>query len=262
MPRTAEQLSEIRRRMDALKPWYHKIELGDGLVTPGRDYDKLWGNIRAVIDHIDYKDKNVLDVGSWDGMWAFEAEKRGASKVVASDTRSTGAENLLFAKYVLDSKVFPLFNAPVQELSTRLKMRGLDSEFDIIQHFGLLYHLRDPMLSLAQARAVMKEGAYLILETAGIQDNERSFMAFNGVAPDFHFYGPSDTWAPTTLCMKEMMIRTALEPVMEERWSYYAQDAATKKDLGFKICRMCIVAKAVSPDTLHNVDRAKIDGSQ
>jgi len=257
------EINGFKQRMNALKPWYHNIDLGGGLVTPGRDYEGLWNNIRSVINNIDYKDANVLDVGSWDGMWAFEAEKRGAKSVVASDTRSQGAENLLFCKYVLDSKVFPLFNAPVQELKSRLTMTGLKTDFDIVQHLGLLYHLRDPMLSLAQARAVMKEGAYLIIETAGINDDKRSFMAFNGVAPDFHFYGPSDTWAPTTLCLKEMLLRTALEPVMEDKWGVWRHgEGAAFANLDFEVSRLCVVARAVSYDTLHNVDRVKLDGSQ
>lgn len=257
-----EEIKSIRARMDALKPWYHKIDLGCGLTTPGRDYDKLWQNIRNVTHKLDYKGKSVLDIGSWDGLWAFEAEARGASKVVASDTRVHGVENLLFVKYVRNSKVFPLFNAPVQELQTRLTMVDLDRTFDIVQHFGLLYHLRDPMLSLAQARAVVKEGGYVLIETAGIKDDVKSYMAFNGVAPDFHFYGPSDTWAPTTRCLKEMMVRTALQPVMEEHWSYYEQPKAVKPEQGFDVCRMTIIAKAVSYDTLHRIDRMKLDGSQ
>ncbi|MEI9997909.1 MAG: hypothetical protein WDO13_01425 [Verrucomicrobiota bacterium] len=32
-----------------------------------------------------------------------------------------------------------------------------------MQHFGLFYHLRDPMLSLAQTRSVMKDGGTLLL---------------------------------------------------------------------------------------------------
>ena len=50
-----------------------------------------------------------------------DAEKRGASSVVASDSRINAYENLLFARSVLDSKVLPLFNVPVRILRTDLK---------------------------------------------------------------------------------------------------------------------------------------------
>ncbi len=66
---------ELKVRIAQFRMWYHKIDLGNGVVTPGRDYDTIWDNIRASRSHINYNDKTVLDLGSWDGMWAFEAEQ-------------------------------------------------------------------------------------------------------------------------------------------------------------------------------------------
>lgn len=79
--------SELINQAMKLK-WYHKIDLADGFVTPGYNYEHLWNPIRKEMDSVDYKDKTVLDLGSWDGMWAFEAEKRGAKEVWASDILS------------------------------------------------------------------------------------------------------------------------------------------------------------------------------
>jgi tRNA (mo5U34)-methyltransferase len=65
--------------------WYHTIDLGHGLVTPG-DYD-----IRPALPefHIpaDLTGKKVLDVGAGTGFFSFEFEKRGAS-VTAVDLPS------------------------------------------------------------------------------------------------------------------------------------------------------------------------------
>lgn len=262
MEYTQSYIDYLKKRMESLKPWYHNIDLGHGLVTPGRGYDGIWGIIRDVMKNLDYKGKSVLDIASWDGLWAFEAEKLGASRVVSTDTRVEGSENLLFAKYVLQSKVFPLFNAPVQDLPNRLKIVGFDPYFDIVHHLGLFYHLRDPLLSLTKAREIMKEGGYLLLETASIEDNERSYMAWNGVAPDFHFYGPSDTWAPTRLCLKEILLRTGFEPVMEEKWKTYGASHMALKGPKFAVGRICLIAKAVPFDGLHNIDIQKIIGNQ
>src|SRR3954449_5380411 len=61
--------------------WYHTIELAPGVVTPGQiDH-------RAVVDRVlpeDLRGKRALDVGTFDGFWAFELERRGA-EVVAID---------------------------------------------------------------------------------------------------------------------------------------------------------------------------------
>jgi tRNA (mo5U34)-methyltransferase len=56
--------------------WYHTIDVGNGLVTPG-DYD-----YRSYLHHYqfpaDLTGQSVLDVGSATGFFAFELEKRGA----------------------------------------------------------------------------------------------------------------------------------------------------------------------------------------
>ena len=64
-------------------PWYHTLELGDGIAT------------EAMFDHRpvlhrypmpdDLSGLRCLDVGTMDGFWAFEMERRGASSVVAID---------------------------------------------------------------------------------------------------------------------------------------------------------------------------------
>jgi hypothetical protein len=64
-------------------PWYHTLELGDGIVTRGM-FDH-----RPVLRHYplpeDLSGLRCLDVGTMDGFWAFEMEHRGAREVVAVD---------------------------------------------------------------------------------------------------------------------------------------------------------------------------------
>ena len=62
--------------------WYHAMELGGGVETPG------WFDLRPIADRMPWPDvrgKRCLDVGTWDGYLAFELERRGASEVVALD---------------------------------------------------------------------------------------------------------------------------------------------------------------------------------
>ena len=65
--------------------WYHTIDLGDGLVTPGL-YD-----YRATLDSFHFPENmrgmTVLDVGSATGFFAFEFERRGA-RVVSTELPS------------------------------------------------------------------------------------------------------------------------------------------------------------------------------
>src|SRR5919201_205600 len=53
--------------------WYHTLELGDGVVTDG------WFDLRPYVHHYGLPERldgvRALEVGTWDGFWAFELER-------------------------------------------------------------------------------------------------------------------------------------------------------------------------------------------
>src|SRR5579862_4659707 len=63
--------------------WYHTLELGHGVVTPG------WFDTRPAVCAVRFPASlagvRCLDVATFDGFWAFEMERRGAAEVVAID---------------------------------------------------------------------------------------------------------------------------------------------------------------------------------
>lgn len=248
----------VAAQVEKLKPWYHKINLGNGIITPGYEFDKIWSNTHNVVDKLEYSNKQVLDLGSWDGYWAFYAEARGARQVLATESRLKALENCLFCKAALESKVIPLFNCKVQELTSALNIRGFEPNFDIVHHLGLLYHLRDPYLSLTECRKVMKTGGILVLETACVLDDKKSFLFHNGVPNNFHFYGLSDTWAPSTLCIKEMLKRSMFEPVREQEWSISQKAKVQHGGEILELCRITAIAEAVGKDNITLVDYEKM----
>ncbi len=71
----------ITQRVDELG-WYHTLELPGGQVTEGM-FD-----LRNQMHHYGLPERmdgmRALDVGTWDGFWAFEMERRGA-EVIALD---------------------------------------------------------------------------------------------------------------------------------------------------------------------------------
>src|SRR5204863_652181 len=72
------RLVDLRERVNQLG-WYHTVELAPGLLTPGmfdlRPHVERYG-VPQRLDGL-----RVLDVGTWDGFWAFEMERRGAEVV-------------------------------------------------------------------------------------------------------------------------------------------------------------------------------------
>jgi tRNA (mo5U34)-methyltransferase len=91
------------------------MDLGNGVTTPGFPWEILWDNARQARKAVDSTGKTVLDLGSWDGMWAFEAEMLGAAFVFAIDCMNywqtpwhQGMDNLLLVREAIFSKVVPL----------------------------------------------------------------------------------------------------------------------------------------------------------
>src|SRR3954471_14482364 len=76
---------QIRARVAELQ-WHHSIDLGHGITTPGQDRSER--KLARLQIPASLKGKTVLDVGAWDGFFSFEAERRGASRVLATDSYS------------------------------------------------------------------------------------------------------------------------------------------------------------------------------
>jgi tRNA (mo5U34)-methyltransferase len=256
---------EILTEIERLQPWYHKVDLGNGVVTPGYDWDDLWDNIRQVRACIDYHGKAVLDLGSYDGMWAFEAETLGAETVVATDCFTRPYRNLLFCREVLQSRVIPYYNISPYKLTDRLdvfRQETRQAKFDIVQHLGLLYHLRDPLLTLSQVRSVLNIGGHLLLETAAIANIDTACMIFNGVPPQktyekgdgYWWRGYNDVttwWLPTVSCLKEVLRATLFQPLMDtvhivKQPPTYEMRGTQKTQ--YERSRVCMLAVAVAPD--------------
>ena len=153
----------LRQRV-ADTSWFHTIDLGNGVVTRG--VDKTPRKLKGIDLPDDLTGKSVLDIGAWDGFFSFEAERRGASRVVAADFHSWsdsggswGAKaGFELAREALDSKVEDV-HVDVMELSPD----AVGGTFDVVLFLGVLYHLEHPLLALERVASVTR--SCLILET-------------------------------------------------------------------------------------------------
>src|SRR5262245_22821122 len=67
--------------------WFHSIDLGNGVVTPGRkSFPICTAEAHAIFGRVDLGGRTVLDVGAWNGFFSFEAKRRGAARVLATDS--------------------------------------------------------------------------------------------------------------------------------------------------------------------------------
>lgn len=83
MPDSSSSTSDLQRQIDQIT-WFHSIELAPGVVTPGLDATRDRLDLLQI--PADLRGRSVLDVGAWDGFFSFEAERRGAERVLATDS--------------------------------------------------------------------------------------------------------------------------------------------------------------------------------
>ncbi len=144
---------EIKDRIASVPEWFHQIEVAPGIVTPGRDPSPL--KLKRLLIPEDLTGKRVLDIGTNDGFFSFECERRGAAEVVAIEEAPTPGFSV--AHELLGSRV--IFHA--------MSLYDLDPEqmgqFDLVLFLGVLYHLRDPLLALERIHALCR--GQLVLET-------------------------------------------------------------------------------------------------
>ena len=153
-------VQELQNQVDAIQ-WFHQMDLGNGIVTPGV-YDP---RARLSAMHIpeDLTGKTVLDIGTWDGFYAFEAERRGAARVLATDSfvwqgRTWGSKaGFELARKALGSHVEDL-EIDILDISPHTVEPA-----DAVFFLGVLYHMRYPLRALENVFSVTKELA--IIET-------------------------------------------------------------------------------------------------
>lgn len=190
---------ELKLEISKHPYWYHAITLRPGIQTPG------WAPLDASKYRIpeDMTNKRVLDVGAWDGYWTFEALKRGASYVAAiddfSDTlgsitnvdRTPAWQTFDFCRDALgfqdrcerhECSVYE-----VDDIVTYLK------QFDHVFCFGLLYHLKHPLLALEILRKVCTGTIHI--ETAILDGCQSAYgdYGYDGDECVFEFY-PNDEY--------------------------------------------------------------------
>lgn len=212
--------------------FYMKVPLGDGTFTNGTiDYTRHPEMLG--IESIDLTGTRVLDIAANDGFWSFWAEQRGAD-VVAIDVDSferydwghggaptAARERMSGIKFSQWNEAGAGFRAlrehfgssvDRQELSVYELRPDRHGEFDLIFNYGLLYHLRHPLLSLDMTRAVCS-GA-MVLETHIVNS-----MSTTPVAAFYHdnVFRAWTNWTGPTEAAVATWLRSAGYPIIKTR---------------------------------------------
>src|ERR1700730_3430554 len=74
--------TELAQEVERIR-WFHTIDLGNGIITPGQN--RTLGRLPGLFVPDSLAGKTVLNIGAADGFFSFEAERRGASRVLSTD---------------------------------------------------------------------------------------------------------------------------------------------------------------------------------
>ncbi len=159
-PEPAMDLDTLRAEVARIK-WWHPIDLGHGIVAPGADVTPQ--RLPELRMPEDLSGQTVLDIGAWDGFFSFEAERRGASRVLATDSFCwDGGGWGTKAGFDLARKAL---NSRVED--KRVEVLDLSPEtvgvFDVVFFLGVLDHMKHPLLALERVASVT--GKQLIMQT-------------------------------------------------------------------------------------------------
>jgi len=200
--------------------WYHTLELAPGEVTEG------WFDLRPYVPKYGLPERmdgmRVLEVGTWDGFWAFEMERRGAqvTAIDLDDERdldwpprrrpdrypdSPRGAGFDLAREILHSRVervvCSVYDATPEELGT----------FDLVFCGSVLIHLRDQLLALERI-AELCHGTFISAEE---YDPLSGLVPF----PVSRYRADRDAavvfWQPSVRTWKRMMWSAGFDEVSE-----------------------------------------------
>ena len=159
--------------------WFHTFALNaaQGLYTPGVARDH-----RYRVPHFPDSSagQRVLDVGTFDGFYAFLAEHRGAARVVAVDNEQYVA--WVKARWGIELAGGEGFRAIAELLDSRVEyVRGdalaladIGERFDVVICFGILHRVENPLGLLRGLGGLLSPGGRVLMETYGVAADMRA----------------------------------------------------------------------------------------
>ncbi|MHA6766821.1 class I SAM-dependent methyltransferase [Sphingobium ummariense] len=184
--------------------WFHSFRFPDGTQVTGiKPFEGLMAEADQIFDQ-PMEGRRVLDIGAWDGFFSFEAERRGAAEVLATDHFCWSGEGWG------DKRGFDHAHA---RFGSKVRALDLDVEahrpeelgtFDTVLLLGVLYHVTDPYRTLQAAAAMSHDHLVIETVTALRHEQQPAMRLFTELELD---RDSTNYWAPNILALREMCRR-------------------------------------------------------
>jgi tRNA (mo5U34)-methyltransferase len=206
---TPEQRALVERIQARSGPWYHTVDVGHGVRTPG-GFDHA-----PALAHYGLPDDltgmRCLDVATFDGFWAFEMERRGAAEVVALDIEQwTDLDLPPYVREEFAGKGLAVSTGQGFQILHELKQSRVERRicnvydlspekfgtFDLVYCGDLLVHLSNPhralqnICAVTRGTAILAEPFYPPLDEAGLGP----IAVLSGDMSNCHWWVPSSAF--------------------------------------------------------------------
>jgi tRNA (mo5U34)-methyltransferase len=154
--------------LQQFRPWRKgPFNLGGTVINTEWRSDLKWDRIA---NHVEWRDRRVLDVGCGNGYFGWRMLDAGAQSVVGLDP---------FLLFVVQHEIVRRLagDAPnyVLPLTDACLLPQLNA-FDIALSMGVLYHRTSPIDHLQMLRESLKPGGQLVLETLVVESEEPTVL--------------------------------------------------------------------------------------
>lgn len=154
-------IAELRKH----EPWGHRIDFDNGVSTAQLERrtpfnENLLVKFHSVAEHIPFQSlrgRALLDVGCNSGHNSVHAAVEYGMRPVGIDVSERHMQ--------VSSFLAGLAGVEAEFLLENAETFSRPSTFDVVLHFGTLYHLPNPLLSLQTTFDNLRPGGYLALET-------------------------------------------------------------------------------------------------
>lgn len=262
------------------EPWYFRVELMPGLVTPGQlGHSTVLA--RKLLARASVKDQRCLDIGPMEGLISALLARRGAG-VTAIDITQDHAKRVAYLQHYLGVKIehhAPVFLNTAHEFFGK---RG-GSAFDIVVCAGVLYHTVDFIGSIAHARMMARPGGLMIVESwidigdnpamgfnmaGSITDEMATFwfpsvalfdylLRFNGLCPiDCGYYRIGDRMRFAVAC------RVMGDSVVEPSDAWMSRAAQSAEMIEYAKLRLAVSTSEVVPYATRKLKKVSRDGTK
>jgi len=225
----------LRNKLQLWAPWSHRVDFDNGVSTREFARRGLFSEtplrkfrcVAAIIPFHELRGGRLLDIGCNAGYNSINAALNYELSAVGIDVIRRHIEAARF--FAATAGVSCEFELASAEIFSR------PADFDVVLHFGTLYHLPNPLLSLWRSFENLKLGGYIAIETQVYDHSEDSNVCYF-----MHGHNNDDTnfWALSTSVLRKSLELIGFTEVQE-----VTKVVPSDGTLGQHMARIIVVAR-------------------